>query len=382
MTYFNFLFKKVIKNKINLIPLIIMILTIGTCFFFNNNNANTYSYENDAVREVKLSKKNIAEYSASSIKDNEHKEIDQSNLKQQKEMLHQNERKLSDIKNDDFQEAYDIDILQTSKDFEINKDSQGGSSSGELGQAIRRDNLRFQYLKVNNIEKNSDYYPNKSITFTTWILQNIVPVIFTICLIFILSQIFSDSYIDKIDITNLIPISRRKKLFIETLFGTTISLASLFLFILISYLIGFSLGGSTSWKYPFLSWQSNNDMYFQGTEIVFFKSMLLSALSIIILVELVYLITYLIRNKVATLFVNLLLICGLIVGSMIIEPIQKISKYLPTTYFNSVSVVSGQFSKQIGNFSVSYSSGIYCLVISAIILLVILLLTTQKLKKY
>lgn len=378
-----FLSKKVFKNKFNLITVVLLVLAIGICFFFNNKNANQYSYQNDAMRQVNETESNISELRrGNNQQDKEHQQINQSNINEQEKILKTNKQRLRYIRNGEFQKSYNIDIAQTQKDYTINKNSPGDSSSSDLGIAIKRDNLRFKYLKQNHLRKDSDYYPNKSLSFMKWALQNLVPILFTICLIFILSQIFTDSYIDKINISKLLPYSKKRQYISNITFGLIISYSTLILFLLLSFAVGLIFGGGISARYPFLSWTSNQNMFFQSTMTVFWKSTLLTILSICFLIELVYLIGYLVRNKFATLFINLLLICGLISGVYLIEPLQKIAKFIPTTYFNSVGVVSGQFSKQISNFSVNYQSGIICLLVSIIFIFILTMIVENELKKY
>jgi hypothetical protein len=94
----------------------------------------------------------------------------------------------------------------------------------------------------------------------------------------------------------------------------------------------------------------------------------------------VYLVSLIVRDKMASLFISIILIIGTSVLTPLLKPLRNSAQFLPSTYLNAVSVVCGQSANKLNNWSVSFEDGVITLLV-AIAVLFFLVMTVQHYSK-
>ena len=107
----------------------------------------------------------------------------------------------------------------------------------------------------------------------------------------------------------------------------------------------------------------------------------LFTMSILFCTLVTYLINYLFRNQLTSLFITLLIIIGPFMLLNIVQPLQKIAHLLPTTYLSSVSITLGEMGYQLSNFQINFNNGILVLLCS-ILIIILIIITIQGKSRY
>ena len=173
----------------------------------------------------------------------------------------------------------------------------------------------YQALYPLNIKAHNLVYPTHGIDQIVWILEAIIPSLFVIGIIFMLTQLFAERYQNHLDTAQLYPFS--KVTFAMSSLGVGVSYVTV-LFIGIcgfSFLVGSLISGfgQLDYPYPFYS-LTNQEVSIGKIQDVLFPSLLLAFLAFIVIVEVVYLIAYFFKQKMPVLFLSLIGIVGLLFG--------------------------------------------------------------------
>ena len=237
--------------------------------------------------------------------------------------------------------------------------------------AVDRERKTYQALYPLNIKAHDLDYPTHGIDQIVWILKAIIPSLFVVAIIFMLTQLFAERYQNHLDTTQLYPFS--KVAFAMSSLGVGVGYVTV-LFIGIcgfSFLAGSLISGFGQLDYPYPIYSLvNQEVTIGKIQDVLFPSLLLAFLAFIVIVEVVYLITYFFKQKMPVLFLSLIGIVGLLFGIQKIQPLQKIAHLIPFTYLRSVEILSGRLPKQIDNVNLNLGTGLVllpCLIIFLIL---------------
>ena len=107
---------------------------------------------------------------------------------------------------------------------------------------------------------------------------------------------------------------------------------------------------------------------------ILFRSLALEFLVFIVIVEVVYLISFFFKQKTVALFISLISIVGFVFGINVIEPLQRVAHIIPFTYLRSVEILTGRLPQNIQNAQLSGSMGLTVIPIIMIILFICILL--------
>ena len=364
-----FLLKKVFKSRLNWIILLLFASVLGVTFYLNSQTANSHSLESELKTRLVKDERIINEYEEklSQISDtsSEEYQIVKSNLESQKHLLTQKKEILTLLKEGRWKEAYYLQWQDEEKNYEVM--SNQPTSDSELKMAIDRQRKIYQALYPLNIKAHNLDYPTHGIDQILWILEAIIPSLFVIGIIFMLTQLFAERYQNNLDTAQLYPFS--KVTFAMSSLGVGVSYVTV-LFIGIcgfSFLVGILISGfgQLDYPYPFYS-LANQEVTIGKIQDVLFPGLLLTFLAFIVIVEVVYLIAYFFKQKMPVLFLSLIGIVGLLFGIQTIQPLQSIAHLLPFTYLRSVEILSGRLPKQINNVNLNWSMGMVllpCLII-------------------
>ena len=368
-----FLLKKVFKSRLNWIILTLFVSVLGVTFYFNSRTANSVSLERELETSLVDRERVINGYEEklSQISDtnSEEYQIAKINLESQKNLLTQKKEILALLKEGRWKEAYYLQWQAVEKSYEIL--SKEPTSRSDLKMAVDRERKTYQTLYPLNIKAHNLVYPTHGIDQIVWILEAIIPSLFVVTIIFMLTQLFAERYQNHLDTAHLYPFS--KVTFAMSSLGVGVGYVSV-LFIGISgfsFLVGSLISGFGQLDYPYPIYSLvNQEVTIGKIQDVLFPGLLLAFLAFIIIVEVVYLIAYFFKQKMPVLFLSLIGIVGLLFGIQTIQPLQKIAHLIPFTYLRSVEILSGRLPKQIDNVNLNWGMGMVLLPCLIILLLV------------
>ena len=368
-----FLLKKVFKSRLNWIILALFVSGLGVTFYFNSQTANSVSLESELETRLVKDERVINGYEEklSQISDTSSEEYQfaKENLDSQKNLLTQKKEILALLKEGRWKEAYYLQWQDVEKSYEIL--SKEPTSSSDFKMAVDRERKTYQALYPLNIKAHNLVYPTHGIDQIVWILEAIIPSLFVVAIIFMLTQLFAERYQNHLDTAQLYPFS--KVAFAMSSLGVGVGYVTV-LFIGISgfsFLVGSLISGFGQLDYPYPIYSLvNQEVTIGKIQDVLFPGLLLAFLAFIVIVEVVYLIAYFFKQKMPVLFLSLIGIVGLLFGIQTIQPLQKIAHLIPFTYLRSVDILSGRLPKQIDNVNLNWSMGMVLLPCLIILLLV------------
>ena len=368
-----FLLKKVFKSRLNWIILVLFVSALGITFYFNSRTANSVSLESRLETRIAANERAINEneekLSQMSDTSSEEYQFAKENLVLQKNLLTQKKEILTLLKEGRWKEAYYLQWQAEEKSYEIV--SKEPTASSDLKMAVDRERKTYQVLYLLNIKAHNLDYPTHGIDQIVWILEAIIPTLFVIAIIFMLTQLFAERYQNHLDTAQLYPFS--KVAFAMSSLGVGVGYVTV-LFIGISgfsFLVGSLISGFGQLDYPYPIYSLvNQEVTIGKIQDVLFPGLFLAFLAFIVIVEVVYLIAYFFKQKMPVLFLSLIGIVGLLFGIQTIQPLQKIAHLIPFTYLRSVEILSGRLPKQIDNVNLNWSMGMVLLPCLIILLLV------------
>ena len=367
-----FLLKKVFKSRLNWIILALFVSGLGVTFYLNSQTANSHSLESELetrlVKDERIINENEEKLSQMSDTSSEEYQFAKENLDIQKNLLTQKKEILALLKEGRWKEAYYLQWQDVEKSYEIL--SKEPTASSDLKMAVDRQRKTYQALYPLNIKAHNLVYPTYGIDQIVWILEAIIPSLFVVAIIFMLTQLFAERYQNHLDTAQLYPFS--KVTFAMSSLGVGVGYVSV-LFIGISgfsFLVGSLISGFGQLDYPYPIYSLvNQEVTIGKIQDVLFPGLFLAFLAFIVIVEVVYLIAYLFKQKMPVLFLSLIGIVGLLFGIQTIQPLQRIAHLIPFTYLRSVEILSGRLPKQIDNVNLNWGTGLILLTCTIILLL-------------
>ena len=367
-----FLLKKVFKSRLNWIILALFVSGLGVTFYLNSRTANSHSLESELETSLVKDERIINEYEEklSQISDtsSEEYQIAKNNLDGQKNLSTQKTEILTLLKEGRWKEAYYLQWQDEEKNYEMI--SNNPTISSDFKMAVDRQRKIYQALYPLNIKAHTLEFPTHGIDQIIWILEAIIPTLFVIAIIFMLTQLFAERYQNHLDTAQLYPFS--KVAFAMSSLGVGVGYVTV-LFIGISgfsFLVGSLISGFGQLDYPYPIYSLvNQEVTIGKIQDVLFPGLLLAFLAFIVIVEVVYLIAYFFKQKMPVLFLSLIGIVGLLFGIQTIQPLQRIAHLIPFTYLRSVEILSGRLPKQIDNVNLNWGMGVVLLSCTIILLL-------------
>ena len=368
-----FLLKKVFKSRLNWIILALFVSGLGVTFYLNSRTANSHSLESELETSLVKDERIINEYEEklSQISDtnSEEYQIAKNNLDGQKNLSTQKTEILTLLKEGRWKEAYYLQWQDEEKNYEMI--SNNPTISSDFKMAVDRQRKIYQALYPLNIKAHTLEFPTHGIDQIIWILEAIIPTLFVIAIIFMLTQLFAERYQNHLDTAHLYPFS--KVAFAMSSLGVGVGYVTV-LFIGISgfsFLVGSLISGFGQLDYPYPIYSLvNQEVTIGKIQDMLFPGLLLAFLAFIVIVEVVYLIAYFFKQKMPVLFLSLIGIVGLLFSIQTIQPLQRIAHLIPFTYLRSVDILSGRLPKQIDNVNLNWSMGMVLLPCLIILLLV------------
>ena len=196
-----FLLKKVFKSRLNWIILALFVSGLGVTFYLNSRTANSHSLESELETSLVKDERIINGYEEklSQISDTSSEEYQfaKENLDSQKNHLTQKTEILTLLKEGRWKEAYYLQWQDVEKSYEIL--SKELTASSDLKMAVDRERKTYQALYPLNIKAHTLEFPTHGIDQIVWILEAIIPTLFVVAIIFMLTQLFAERYQNHLD---------------------------------------------------------------------------------------------------------------------------------------------------------------------------------------
>ena len=378
MKHFSlFLVKKVFKSRLNVIIVALLAIVISIAFYMNSRTAQKLSLESQLqssiVKNEQLIKENEDKLSQTTDTESEEYQFTKKNLELKQNQLEERKHILSLLEQQKWEEAYYLQAKYEEKIFGII--SKEAHSSAELKQAVYREWKVYEALSPLNIKAHHLGFPTYGIDQVVWTLTTIIPTLFLISIIFILTQLFTDRFKGNLDTAKLLPFSKVKFAISSLGVGVVYVMAVFIAICGISLILGIFNQGLGTLEYPFPIFDLvKQEIVIVKIQDILFRSLALEFLVFIVIVEVVYLISFFFKQKTVALFISLISIGGLVFGINVIEPLQRVAHIIPFTYLRSVEILTGRLPQNIQNAQLSGSMGLTIMPIIMIILFICILL--------
>ena len=378
MKHFSlFLVKKALKSRLNVIIVVLLTIVISIAFYMNSRTAQKLSLESQIqssiVKNEQLIKENEDKLSQTTDTESEEYQSTKKNLELNQNRLEERKHILSLLEQQKWKEAYDLQAKHEEKTF--GRISKEAHSSAELKQAVYREWKVYEALYPLNIKAHLLDFPTYGIDQVVWTLTIIIPTLFLISIIFMLTQLFTDRFKGNLDTAKLLPFSKVK--FAISSLGVGIGYVSIVFLLIcaISLFLGLFNQGLGTLEYPYPIFDvAKQEIVIVKIQNILLESLALEFLVFIVIVEVVYLISFFFKQKTVSLFISLISIVGFVFGINVIEPLQKVAHIIPFTYLRSVEILTGRLPQNIQNAQLSGSMGLTIIPIIMIILFICILL--------
>ena len=378
MKHFSlFLVKKVFKSRLNVIIVALLAIVISIAFYMNSRTAQSLSLENQLqsriVENEQMIKENEDTLSKETDSESEKYQFTKKNLELKQNQLEERKHILSSLEQQKWKEAYYLQAKYEENIFGII--SKEAHSSAELKQAVYREWKVYEALYPLNIKAHHLDFPTYGIDQVVWILTTIIPTLFLISIIFMLTQLFTDRFKGNLDTAKLLPFSKVKFAISSLGVGVVYVMAVFIAICGISIILGVFNQGLGTLEYPFPIFDLvKQEIVIVKIQDILFRSLALEFLVFIVIVEVVYLISFFFKQKTVSLFISLISIVGFVFGINAIQPLQKVAHIIPFTYLRSVEILTGRLPQNIQNAQLSGSMGLTIIPIIMIILFICILL--------
>ncbi|WP_050637069.1 hypothetical protein [Candidatus Stoquefichus sp. SB1] len=372
-TYALFLLKRIVHRKSNLFLLLGIVLFIFTYLMMNMNSQDIL--RDTLVDQIKTENETIetSQEKMSHLEDNqtEYKSYKES-IQISKAHILQYEESLSFYDQKNWSEFYSSYIQILNQQKQINEDTLKLSNENDLtmkdmSSYIDKQLTYIQYLEANQLDYENIDYPVFGLSFMTSISQVILPLITTICCIYILTQCFTMNYRTNINIDHIIPMSKRKILITKSIVGISISLFIYMFFLLSAFILASVFNQNMGIHYPIMMQNSTNCWVANSLLFVLKQWSILGVLFYIGLSLLIYIFSFFIKEESPLLITGICIILGFVYLPHFVSFIGQISHLSPITYFNYVNVVIGNLAVQLNNLNITYDIGMIVLFVFIVI---------------
>ena len=391
MPYFKLQIKQVLKSKFTWISLLAILLG---CFYFWIKNCNS-RYINPRIIEAKeniaLEEKNVRYYQKQLQKANLTKttrsqiELD---LAENKSSMKEFKTLIKAIQTNKWQQAYQIIIKQEKYNL---ADAKRNDVSKENILAIESNIQKLQYLKRNNLPEENEHYSVKGGFFILEMMQEVLPPLAVLAIIFILIKLYSSGFYERMRLTNLLP--QKNHLLIEFGAGSLIGFGYFLAAFLLLFIIPSIFFGTGNFKYPMMGIDAvaKRNIFIPMYQL-FCPTLILELFSFMFIASVVLLFVQVFKNRLLALFISVLILVGGMVLPQYIVAARNFVQFIPMSYFFSLQPVDGMFgisnayvfadeTKLVTYPQVNFTNGILVLALGIIILLFLNYFIAQKAQK-
>lgn len=370
MQYIKFQLNKVFKNNLFLITsLLLLVISLGV-LALNSNAAKNMSLESQAKENLTMQNNAITQMQNSLKqykKGGEAYTLTKQSISDTKKQRKDSQNLISAFKREDWQTVYryQLKAANLAKNVQMKNNHV---SRAEI-DALTKNAKFFKYLNQNPLP----YEGNPPVTGIQFLLnlnQLYLPFLFILVVTFILTQLYTSKYRNRADISSLLPMSNGKRYAFDNLVGIITSGSIFYLVNILVFIVAALFFGMGKLNYPFYLYKTLTGQViteYIPTSQVIIPIIILQILIGLFIINFIQLVSSIVRDKFPSLFITLVLLLGISISTTVIEPLQKVAMWLPTTYFNAIGIVSGEVSVQLNNSQVTFVSGIMTLIIGIIV---------------
>lgn len=375
MKYFLINVKKIYKNKLNSIPVFIIILFLAFLYVGNLKSA-TIEFDLDSPVSIKEDINSTSEQIG--LFENNLKSIsldseeciniknDLNLAKERKECL---ENKLKAYKNRDWHQFYKNDIRLKKIDLEANK--YESDYDDEFLQTIKLNEEYSLYQYENKLGFDDRFTPVQGISYIVLIVNNYLSIILIVMMAFILSSLYCSNYFNSIDISIIVPMKRVNKIMTKLIVGCFVGVSATLLVLIISGTLG-SIGTEFgSLKSSILTYSTSGIRTYEPIRNFMMSWIIMSILSMLFISNVIFVLSVLLKKRISCFFSSLLFLFACTWGCTKIAPIFSIVHLIPTTYLNCLQVLSGEIGYLTQNNNINALTGIIVLLVCNIVLTII-----------
>ncbi len=375
MKYFLINVKKIYKNKLNSIPVFIIILFLAFLYVGNLKSA-TIEFDLDSPVSIKEDINSTSEQIG--LFENNLKSIsldseeciniknDLNLAKERKECL---ENKLKAYKNRDWHQFYKNDIRLKKIDLEANK--YESDYDDEFLQTTKLNEKYSLYQYENKLGFDDRFTPVQGISYIILIVNNYLSIILIVMMAFILSSLYCSNYFNGIDISIIVPMKQVNRIMTKLMVGCFVGISATLLVLIISGTLG-SIGTEFgSLKSPILTYCASGICEYEPIINFMMSWIIMSILSMLFISNVIFVLSVLLKKRISCFFSSLLFLFACTWGCTKIAPIFSIVHLIPTTYLNCLQVLSGEIGYLTQNNNINALTGIIVLLVCNIVLTII-----------
>lgn len=371
MAYLIFFAKRALKNSLTLVTVGVTLILIMIMLAMNIKTYKSVSLNANAQQNLdasyllkKLATQDLSKYE----KGTDRYEAAVANYSDANKGINENSKLIDDLKDGNYIQAYKIALRQNNSALKLSLKDK--SSTPELLTALKRENLRLKELEKGRFKEQSEDYPVDALGFLTNCLRYVLPVLFTVIIVFVLSQTMAERFSNKLSIGDLFPFQHSSISISDTSAGIVISIGIVIFISVFIFIISGMISGFGHWNYPMFTYVSpTSKMRFISTGTVLLRTVPLSLLFLIFTVVVCNFISVLTKNKLVSLFASIVVLVALPLTTWLVIPMQSIAHYLPTTYLFSELTVTGELAKTFDNYNITANLGLIVVICSILLIL-------------
>ena len=365
MNFLTLLLKKNGKKKLNIILLLLVIFFIT--LMYRGNLTTAYMFENTDYRTQELTDiENMIDVSTEAL------EVYEKGSEIYDRILHQlniakQQKKYHEIRTQSFQQKnwkkyYEADAKLIDLEIEIQEMLE--STDYELIDVRNIDKKYDQYMAQNQSYFETRFDSIHGVSFLINMINAYFPLIFAVLIIFLASNVYCSSYIDHINIHNVLPLGRLKKQGSKLFAGVVLGLGLFIFFAAFIFIYCTMIEGFGSIHSPVLTYTIKGENNFVSFMTLLPQLIILGTLAILFIINLVSIISSFTKRNIVCLIISLAVVLGGMWVSTNIAPFRNIAYLLPTTYISSLKVITGEMMFDIGITNVNYLNGVIVLCVS------------------
>lgn len=382
--YIDFLIKKILKRKQNVIMVFICFFVIVFIYVMNINSQKIL--RDSLASQIKMSEKAIND----KTKIMESNDVDDSSIQSlQKEIDEINTTKkiyddlIEYYENKQWDKFYDSYLNELNSQKKViqqtqeisEKDTKKDTNKNEYLEMIeatdKQMNIINHYRKNHLNYENTDY-PIYGITFTLYLFRTVFPILLTAVSVYLLSQVFTFDYVENMDRSKLLSLKPIEKTVSKIIAGCIIVLGIFTICTLISVLIATFVTKNIGNDYPIMVLVDNHLTCIKAIT-VFVKVMCMNIFYMIFIILLSYIMSLFVRDSLTLLLILLCMTIGCAYLPNILSVIKPFSHLFPFIYVNALLVIDGSLTKTFMNPNMYFNFGMMVLITGMIVLIVLII---------
>ena len=378
--YIDFLIKKILKRKQNVIMVFICFFVIVFIYVMNINSQKIL--RDSLASQIKMSEKAINDKTII-MKSNDVDDSSIQSLQKEIDEINTTKKRYGDLieyyENKQWDKFYDSYLNELNSQKKVIQQTQNiskkDSNKNEYLEMIeatdKQINIINHYRKNNLNYENSDY-PIYGITFTLYLFKTVFPILLTAVSIYLLSQVFTFDYVENMDRSKLLSLTPIEKTVSKIIAGCIIVLGIFTICTLISVLIATFVIKNIGNDYPIMVLVDNHLACIKAIT-VFVKVMCMNIFYMIFIILLSYIMSLLIRDSLTLLLILLCMTIGCAYLPNILSVIKPFSHLFPFIYVNALLVIDGSLTKTFMNPNMYFNFGMMVLITGMIVLIVLII---------